>query len=132
MGKLKYRLIGNNDYNNVKTTILTNRGVKNINEYLNLNKKVLNNHELLDGIVEGIELIKWAIDNNLTIYIVVDCDVDGYSSASRIYTYIKNHLKYDNIIYLLHTGKQHGLTKDILSQINGFEKKKNKPTFCRP
>ena len=118
MGKLKYRLIGNNDYNNVKTTILTNRGVKNINEYLNLNKKVLNNHELLDGIADGIKLIKWAIDNNLTIYIVVDCDVDGYSSASRIYTYIKNHLKYDNIIYLLHTGKQHGLTKDILSQIN--------------
>lgn len=118
MTKLKYRLIGDNNYNNVKETILTNRGVENINEYLNLSSSVLNPYDSLNGIKDGVALIKNATENNMLIYLVVDCDVDGYSSASRVYTYIKNHLKYENIVYLLHTGKQHGLTKDILSQID--------------
>lgn len=46
------------------------------------------------------------------------CDNDGYSSTSIMYKYIKNELKHDNITYLLHDSKQHGITKDILCQID--------------
>lgn len=115
---LNYELIGSNNTKNVKETILTNRGIKDIKSYLNLNDSVLHGYDLLDNIQKGITLLKNNINNNRKVYIVVDCDVDGYSSASRIYNYIKNDLKYDNLIYMLHTGKEHGITKDILSQID--------------
>ena len=48
--------------------------------------------------------------------IVVDCDVDGFCSASLLYKYFENVPKL-NITPLFHTGKQHGLSEDIMEQI---------------
>ena len=45
-------------------------------------------------------------------------DVDGFTSASSLYHYIKNKLNYKDISFVMHTGKQHGLSNDILNQID--------------
>lgn len=72
MNKLKYELIGSNDINNVKRTILENRGVEDIEKYLSLNESVLHSYELLDNVHKGVELLKTAIENKRHIYIIVD------------------------------------------------------------
>jgi single-stranded-DNA-specific exonuclease len=53
------------------------------------------------------------INNNNTIHIIVDPDVDGYTSASILVRYIKEIGKDNLVTYSLHTGKQHGLSEDI-------------------
>lgn len=42
------------------------------------------------------------------------CDVDGYTSSAILYRYIKLIKPKANIIFLVHDGKEHGLTKDIV------------------
>lgn len=114
---MNYKLIGDNDTKNVKITILKNRGVKDINKYLNLNSSVLHNNQLFDNINVGIELLQHNIKNNAPIYIIVDCDPDGYTSASILYHYIINNLNYNNIVYILQEGKKHGLSEEIMNDL---------------
>jgi len=112
---MKYKLIGNNDISNIKQTILKNRGIKDIDKYLNLNDSVLYNYELLQNINKSVELLKDCIEKNKYIYILIDADCDGYISGSIIYHYIKTQLEYNNMEYFLHTEKQHGLSSEIMN-----------------
>ena len=48
--------------------------------------------------------------------LVVDCDVDGYTSAAILYQYIKTIKPEAKIDYFLHSGKQHGL-EDLCDEI---------------
>lgn len=119
---MKYKLIGDNNIHNVKETILKNRGINDIKGYLNLNKDAIYDYSLLNNIDEGIKLLKQAIEKQLPIYIVVDCDPDGYCSASILYDYIKNNLNYINLNYILQEGKKHGLSEEIMNYLIGKEK----------
>jgi single-stranded-DNA-specific exonuclease len=112
---MKYKLIGDNNTTNIKHTILKNRGIRDIENYLNLNSNSLNDYSLLDNIGDAVQLLKKCVNENLLIYIVVDCDVDGYTSASILYCYITNYIKYKNIKYILQDGKKHGLSDDVMS-----------------
>jgi len=114
---LKYKLIGENNINSIKETILKNRGVKDIKKYLNLDKSVLNHYSILDNIDIAVEVFNTTIKNKVPIYVVADCDVDGYTSASVIYMNIKNDLNYDNVKYILQNKKEHGLSEGIMSVI---------------
>lgn len=116
---MKYKLIsennGNKDY---KSIVLRNRGIEDINGYLNLNNSCLNSYELLENIHNSVNELLSAIRDNKHISIVVDCDLDGYTSAAILYDYIVNKIEYKNVSYMLHTGKQHGLSDDIWEQID--------------
>ena len=119
---MNYILIGDNCTKNVKHTILKNRGIKDIDKYLNLSSKVLHNYSLLDNINDGVNLLKETINNNTPIYIIVDCDPDGYTSASIIYHYIINNIKYNNIKYVLQEGKKHGLSEEVMKILKSKDK----------
>ena len=54
--------------------------------------------------------------------IIVDSDVDGYTSASLIYQYLKKISPELQVDYMLHAGKQHGL-KDLIDDIYGTDYK---------
>ena len=114
---MKHKLIGNGNKKNIKETILKNRGIDDIESYLNLSSGCCHDYSLLNNIDDGIKLLEETINNKLPIYIVVDCDADGYCSASIIYNYIRTYLEYDNLHYLIHAEKQHGLSdmEDILN-----------------
>lgn len=66
---------------------------------------------LLDNVIEGAELLERHIKNHSQIYIVVDSDVDGFTSAAVVYNILKDEYKdYDvKINYHIPDGKEHGL-----------------------
>lgn len=99
--------------NNIIDTVLKNRGIDNINEYLSLTDKVLYSYKLFKNIDKAVQCFNKHTDNNSNIHIVVDSDVDGYTSGAIMYSYINDLFPNCKLSYSLHTKKQHGLTNDI-------------------
>lgn len=112
---MNYRLINNslNDIENPKQTILLNRGIENWEQYLNLNENCTYDFDLLKNIDKAVSCFIKHIENKSRIHIIVDSDVDGYTSASMVYRYIKQLGEDINVTYSLHTKKQHGISEDI-------------------
>lgn len=113
---MRYKLIegSTNDIYNIKETILKNRGISNPKEYLKLDDSVLYDWSLLENIKEAVDCLSKHIELNSNIHVVVDPDCDGYTSAASMYKYLKL-LKPDiKLNYSIHSGKQHGLTEDII------------------
>ena len=113
---MKYKLIENslNDISRPKQTILLNRGVKAWEQYLDLNENCTHDYSMLENINKAVGCFVKHIENKSNIHIIVDSDVDGYTSASMIYRYIK-HLNNDiPLTYSLHTKKQHGISDDVI------------------
>lgn len=111
---MKFKLIGDNDITDVKTTFLHNRGIDDINKYCNLDSSCVNDYHNLDNIDKAVQMY---IDNctaGKKIALLVDCDCDGITSAAAIYNYTKQVFPDSQITYLLHSGKQHGLSDDII------------------
>ena len=66
----------------------------------------------LDNIQEGYELLKKHIHNGSKMFICVDSDVDGFTSAALVYCFLMNTygVKYQiSIDYHVPEGKEHGL-----------------------
>ena len=112
---MNYRLIKDslNDIDNPKQTILLNRGIENWKQYLNLNEDCIHDFNLLKNIDKAVSCFIKHIENKSRIHIIVDSDVDGYTSASMVYRYIKQLGENINVTYSLHTKKQHGISEDI-------------------
>lgn len=73
----------------------------------------------LDNLREGAELLAKHIRDNNKIYVVVDSDVDGFTSAAVLLNYLHYEFPYfveSNIEYGVHSGKQHGLA-DFMDRI---------------
>lgn len=110
---MQYKLIGNNDTNNVKDTFLHNRGIKDIERYCNLDSSVVNDYTRLNNIADAVVIYIKAFQENKKIHIIVDSDCDGFTSAATIYNYSKKVFPNSYITYSFHTGKGHGLTDDV-------------------
>lgn len=111
---MNYKLIGKNDINDVKITFLTNRGIKNIKSYCNLDESCLCSPNDLENINEAVKMYVDNVQARKKIGLLIDCDCDGFCSAAMIYNYTKQLESDIEITYYLHTGKQHGLTEDIV------------------
>lgn len=109
---MNYKLVGSGDYKHPLQTLLQNRGVKEIQNYINLDDRCIHNYSELGDIenIANLAYKEWTT-NKCRIHIVVDSDVDGFTSAAIMYKYLKN--MGITPTYSLHTGKQHGLTNDI-------------------
>ena len=112
---MRYKLIEGslNDIFNVQTTILKNRNIDNISKYLHLDNSCEYDYFLLDNIKEAMSCFLKHVANNDLVHIVVDSDVDGYTSAAMIYKYIYMLNPFADVSYSLHTSKQHGLSPEI-------------------
>lgn len=102
-----------NDIDNPKQTILLNRGIENWKQYLNLSEDCTHDFNLLDNIDKAVGCFINHIEKKSRIHIIVDSDVDGYTSASMVYRYIKYLGEDINVTYSLHTKKQHGISEDV-------------------
>ena len=80
---MRYKLIENslNDINNPKETVLRNRGIEDVDTYLNLDDSVLYHYSELDNIKEAVECLLKHLENDSEIHIVVDSDTDGDCSV---------------------------------------------------
>lgn len=112
MIELQYKLYkaGNNDISNVVEEVLRNRGILDYNTYLNLDESVVIPYSKLDNIDRAVELFMKHYNAGNKIGILIDTDVDGYCSASMLYSYIKRINNDYPLDYILHTRtKAHGL-----------------------
>ena len=88
---MKANLVNENFTQNYLKNLLITRGVTDIENFLNPTQQNLNDPTLLDNIVDGAALLTKIIQKeNSKILLIVDCDVDGFTSAAIIYTYIKS------------------------------------------
>lgn len=112
---MNYELIEKslNDINNPVETILKNRGVIDWKQYMKLNDDCIYPYSMLSNMGQAVECMKKHIENKNRIHIIVDSDVDGYTSGSMMYRYLKLVDPKLDITYSLHTVKQHGLSYDI-------------------
>lgn len=107
---LDYKLIGDNDYIfDPIGSILANRGIDDVVTFLKLPKKVTHSYKLLKNIERAANCLKAHIDSKSIIYIIVDPDVDGFTSAAMVYQYIKEIDNEANIVWILHDDKSRGL-----------------------
>ena len=93
---MNYKIIGNNDYCHIPISI----------------DDVLISYDNLDDINEAVQMLDRHIKSNSKMAIIVDCDVDGQCSAAIIYSYLKRLNKEIDITYLIHSGKQHGISSE--------------------
>lgn len=119
---MKFNLIEGslNDLNHPIETVLTNRGIKDIQRYIHPTLKDCESFNSLDNIDKAYEIFIEHISNRDYIQILVDCDCDGFTSAAILYDYIVNNYNYDdNIGFILHSKKVHGLSDtDVREQID--------------
>jgi len=112
---MQYKLINNslNDIYNPKETVLRNRGIEDVDAYLNLDDSVLIHYSELDNIGKAVQCLLKHLENDSEIHILVDPDADGQTSSAIMYRYLKLIKPDVKLTYSIHTGKQHGLSRDV-------------------
>ena len=94
--------------------VFYNRGfeLKDIEPYLHTTNDDIENPELLDNIERGAKMLVQHIANKDKIFIQVDSDCDGFTSAAILINYLNAlfpSYTQNYVSYRLHTEKQHGL-----------------------
>ena len=109
---MQYKLYSskNKSSDNIKQ-VLYNRGIDDVETYLNLNDSVVENYNLLDNIEESVVLFDKHYQAKNCIGIIPDSDVDGQCSSAELFLYIKRMDKDYPIKIIYHTKpKAHGLS----------------------
>ena len=125
---MKYKLIAkpNKNYSPMQQ-ILVNRGidVKDIEHYLKTSDADILNPDLLDNMAEGVKRLVSAIKNQEKIFLIVDCDADGFTASAALVNYIYKVFPsaMDLLSIQLHEGKEHGIEEKWLEEIVANEYK---------
>lgn len=125
---MKYKLIAkpNKNYSPMQQ-ILVNRGidVKDIEHYLKTSDADILNPDLLDNMEEGVKRLVSAIKNQEKIFLIVDCDADGFTASAALVNYIYKVFPsaMDLLSIQLHEGKEHGIEEKWLEEIVANEYK---------
>jgi len=98
--------------------ILTQAGVSDINEFLNVKKKHTHDPFLFRNMLSGIELLNQSLGKK--IFIKPDVDVDGITSAAYIRGFINKLNPETEIVYKMNYNKQHGIFEDDIIDIEGL------------
>ena len=99
--------------------VFANRGIfpSDIDHYLNTTKEDILEPELLDNIATGAKMFIQHLAAGDKIFVQVDSDVDGYTSAAALINYANmlapGHAQ-RNISYRIHEGKEHGIILDAI------------------
>lgn len=121
---MRYKLFNNKEDYNIDDIIdfgvveyaLKNRGISDVKKYMKLKEEdCICHYSNLDNIKDAVEMFNRNIENKSPTVIIVDPDVDGYTSASMVYSTIKKIDKDYPVSYIIHSlAKAHGLTEDIV------------------
>lgn len=118
---MKTKLVNKDIRQNYTEELLKERGVNE--EYLPYflgqpDSSLLQDPRAFDNIYEGYQMFKeiLLLNPNQRILLVVDSDVDGFTSSAIMYSYLKKVKPDLHIDYILHEGKGHGLS-DLMDKI---------------
>ena len=115
---MKVNLVNENFTEDYLAKLLKVRGVVDVKQYLHPDESCLNDPHLLNNIAEGCKLLEETLLPDSKILLVVDCDVDGFTSSAIMYHYIKSIVPDQYIDFILHEHKAHGLQDHIDNIIN--------------
>lgn len=103
----------------VTQQILVNRGVElsQIEHFLNVTDEDIVDPATIKNIAVAASLLVKHIQNGSKIFLVVDSDVDGYTSSAILLNYLHLLFPSANITYALQPSKQHGLIPEIMDTI---------------
>ena len=110
---MKTRLINENFKERYTEQLLMSRGITDVSKYYEPTEEALQSPCDLENIGEAAMLLEEVIKSGEKILIVVDSDNDGFTSATIMYNYLKDLAPEQEIDYVLHDGKQHGLQDHI-------------------
>lgn len=99
--------------------VLSNRGImpSEINHYLHTTDDDILSPSLITNMDAGIKMLIKHIAQNDRVLLQIDSDCDGYTSAAVLMNYLNclfPSFVQNNIIYRIHTGKQHGIILDTV------------------
>lgn len=109
----KYDVLGKVRFGSELEDILKLKGIKDIGSFLNPTIKNTESELLFDNIEKARDVFVKHIKNKSIIDLLVDCDLDGFMSASNIYQYIKRINPNIEIRCFIHKGKIHGLSEFV-------------------
>lgn len=110
MTALHYELVGDGNLDNTIKTVLNNRGIKDWEKYINLSKASRTTYQNLHNTEDALKLFLYHYDNNHVIGILEDVDVDGVTSCTLMYKYIKSLCESYPVYVIVHKkNKAHGL-----------------------
>ena len=119
---MKYKLIGDNDIDNVIETTLKNRGIENWQEYINLNHLDDEEYQGLDNIEQAVECFARHAEKEDDIAILFDSDTDGQCSGTIMYKYIQKAAPNCKVHIIIHRRpKAHGLASNDFDVPNGVK-----------
>ena len=112
---MRCKLVNKDIRENYTNELLMERGLspEELDYFLNVpDNSYLEDPILLDYLGQAWALFKNMIeaDEHQTITVVVDSDVDGFTSAAIFIQYLRKFNKEVNIVPILHKGKGHGLS----------------------
>ena len=111
------KLVNPNFESNYVENLLRARGVGSIEDYVDPQPYELQDPKDLKNIGIGAALYNRIVLNDKPPYsrilLIIDSDVDGFSSAAIFYLFTKQVNCHCQIDYWLHSGKQHGLQDHI-------------------
>ena len=101
--------------------VLTNRGIKktDVNHYLHTSDADILNPATIERLVDGVKMLIKHVSQNDKVFIQIDSDCDGYTSAATLINYLNRLFPgfvQNNITYRLHEGKAHGLILETIPQ----------------
>ena len=116
---MKFELINpiNPDWSAVEQ-ILHNRGIQDIEHYLNTTEEDVNKPEAFGEKVlrAAAALVIQTVQSNKAMAVIVDCDCDGYTSSAILINYLHDLFPsyvQANLSYFVHDSKQHGLSDTL-------------------
>lgn len=111
---MKVNLVNENFREKYLANLLATRGVHDIKEFINPSIFYLSEPALFKNIERGRLLLEDTLNKPFSsILIVVDSDVDGFTSGAIMWQYIKAIAPEQKVDYILHEHKQHGLQDHI-------------------
>lgn len=111
---MKTKLVNENFKENYLSNLLVARGVEDVEKYIKPTSDYLLDPSLLKNIAIASALyLRVVLQPRSRILLIVDPDVDGFTSAAIIYQYTHMVNCHCQIDYWLHEGKAHGLQDHI-------------------
>ena len=101
--------------------VFANRGMnpQDVEHYLHTSNSDILSPLLIDNMEVGAKMLVTHIAQNDVVLIQVDSDCDGFTSAATLINYLNRRFPgfvQTHIFYRIHTGKQHGITEDTISE----------------
>lgn len=118
---MKYKLVNSVITDNYARRLLSERGVDNYDLFVNGDNFDIGSPEQLNNMDKGAQVLLNIIKQPLhKVVLIIDCDVDGYTSSAILLQYLNEICPEINLSYEIHSGKQHGL-EDIFEKIENMD-----------